>query len=158
LSAPALAVYVSRLRSLLVRCKADVIHSNGLKPHVLAALAAPRHARIIWHVHDYVQSRPLISRLMRIHASRCAVTLANSHSVARDLKPICAQRSPIRVIHNVVDLQRCSREGPRLDLDRLAGLPPAKHGTLRVGIVATMARWKGHEVFFRALAMLPKKP
>ena len=34
--------------------------------------------------------------------------------------------------------------GPEADLDRLAGLPPAVAGTIRVGLVATYARWKGH--------------
>jgi glycosyltransferase involved in cell wall biosynthesis len=40
-------------------------------------------------------------------------------------------------------------------LDRLAGLPPAPPGTVRVGLVATYANWKGHAVFLDALARLP---
>jgi glycosyltransferase involved in cell wall biosynthesis len=42
-----------------------------------------------------------------------------------------------------------------LDLDRLAGMPPLGEGGVRVGLIATMARWKGHETFLRALAALP---
>jgi glycosyltransferase involved in cell wall biosynthesis len=34
-------------------------------------------------------------------------------------------------------------------------MPPAPPGTIRVGLVATFARWKGHEVFLRALAAVP---
>jgi glycosyltransferase involved in cell wall biosynthesis len=34
-------------------------------------------------------------------------------------------------------------------------MPPLGEGGVRVGIVATMARWKGHETFLRALAALP---
>ena len=41
------------------------------------------------------------------------------------------------------------------DLDALAGIAPVTAGTIRVGLVATMARWKGHEVFLRAIAQLP---
>jgi glycosyltransferase involved in cell wall biosynthesis len=37
-------------------------------------------------------------------------------------------------------------------LDEMAGLPPALPGTLRVGLVATYGRWKGHDVFLRAAA------
>ena len=55
-----------------------------------------------------------------------------------------------------MDLERFSPRGPTLDLDAMAGVPPAPAGTIRVGLVATMARWKGHEVFLRALSMLPK--
>jgi len=40
-------------------------------------------------------------------------------------------------------------------LDAAAKLPPALEGTIRVGLVATFARWKGHKVFLRALAQLP---
>jgi glycosyltransferase involved in cell wall biosynthesis len=42
-----------------------------------------------------------------------------------------------------------------LNLDQLSGLPPAPPGTVKVGLVATFSRWKGHETFLRALAALP---
>jgi len=38
----------------------------------------------------------------------------------------------------------------------MAGLTPAPPGTRRVGLPATFARWKGHEVFLRALAGLKR--
>ncbi len=50
---------------------------------------------------------------------------------------------------NAVDLERFSPAGPRLDLDAASGLPAAD-GVLRVGLVATFARWKGHETFLSA--------
>ena len=34
-------------------------------------------------------------------------------------------------------------------------MPPARP-VVRIGLVATFARWKGHEVFLRALAAMPK--
>ena len=46
------------------------------------------------------------------------------------------------------------RQGLALIWTRLAGLSPASAGTVRVGLVATYARWKGHETFVRALAQL----
>jgi glycosyltransferase involved in cell wall biosynthesis len=55
-------------------------------------------------------------------------------------------------VWNAVDLDRFSPSGPRIDLDALSGLPTAD--VMRVGLVATFARWKGHETFLRALAML----
>src|SRR5262249_20460497 len=42
-------------------------------------------------------------------------------------------------------------------LDALAGLSPAPHGTVRIGLLATFARWKGHEVFLRAIAALGRE-
>ena len=157
LTAPRLAAYVLKLRAFIARRDPDVIHSNGFKAHILAAWAAPRRSRLLWHVHDYVGSRPLMSRLMRIHAGRCAVAIANSHSVARDLNAVCRGKLEIHTVYNAVDLERFNPHGPTLDLDATAGVSAAPAGTIRVGLVATMGRWKGHDVFLRALSMLPKE-
>jgi glycosyltransferase involved in cell wall biosynthesis len=156
ISIPQLGAYVLKFRSFLHGHQPDLIHSNGFKTHILAAWAAPRRSKVLWHVHDYVGSRPLMSRLMRIHSGRCDIALANSYSVARDLNSICRGKVKIVTVHNGVDLKRFNPCGPVLDLDALSGLPLAASGTVRVGLVATMARWKGHEVFLRALSMLPK--
>ena len=53
------------LRRELRRSSATVVHSNGLKAHVSAALAKPAGVRLVWHLHDYVQSRPLTATLLR---------------------------------------------------------------------------------------------
>jgi glycosyltransferase involved in cell wall biosynthesis len=42
-----------------------------------------------------------------------------------------------------------------LDLDAAAGLSPPPPGTVRVGLIATLAWWKGHTVFLQALSLLP---
>jgi glycosyltransferase involved in cell wall biosynthesis len=97
-----------------------------------------------------------MSRLMCAHAIRCDIALANSHSVARDLESVCRGKVKIITVHNVLDLEHFNPYGPALDLDALSGLPPALEGTVRVGLVATMSRWKGHETFLRALSMLPR--
>jgi len=59
------------------------------------------------------------------------------------------------MVHNGVDLDRFSGAGDRVDLDRLSGLPPAAPGVVRVGLVATFGRWKGHTTFLDAVAALP---
>ena len=157
LVAPQLAAYVWKLRRFIRAHRPDLIHSNGFKTHILATWAATHRSKVIWHIHDYVRSRPLMSRLMRIHGRRCDAAITNSNSVACDLDSLCRGRLKIHTIHNAVDLDGFNPRGPALDLDALSGLPPAPEGTLRVGLVATMARWKGHEVFLRALSMLPNE-
>ncbi|MGH7915738.1 MAG: glycosyltransferase family 4 protein [Candidatus Binataceae bacterium] len=158
LSAPSVALYTTRLRRVLSAAAPDLIHTNGFKMHVLGAWAAPRGVPVVWHVHDYISSRPLMARLMRALAGRCAAVVANSLSVADDVRAVCGSQLRVFPIHNAVDLSRFSSEGPALDLDRLAGLAPPSHPTVRIGLVATMARWKGHQVFLRALKMLPSDP
>jgi glycosyltransferase involved in cell wall biosynthesis len=64
-------------------------------------------------------------------------------------------RTPAHVIPNGVDLERFTPEGPRADLDALCGLPPAPAGVVKVGLIATFSRWKGHGIFLQALSRIP---
>jgi glycosyltransferase involved in cell wall biosynthesis len=153
---PGIAAYVSRLRRLLRQRKPDVIHSNGFKMHVLGATAKSRGVPLIWHVHDYVQCRPVMAALMKLFRRRCSLALANSISVAKDIQAACGDAFPIQTVYNGIDLNAFSPCGAPLDLDSLAGLPPAEPGTVRVGMLATLARWKGHETFLQALALVAR--
>ncbi|MEJ7810648.1 MAG: glycosyltransferase [Gemmatimonadaceae bacterium] len=154
-AAPAVGAYAWRLRSTLTAQKPDVVHTNGFKMHVLGALAAARHVPVVWHIHDHVSERPLMSRFLKLSAGRCAGVVANSDSAARQASAVCGERVPVVTIYNAVDLERFAPSGTVLDLDALAGSPPAPDGTVRVGLVATFGRWKGHETFLRAIAKLP---
>ena len=146
--------YVWRLRATLREPRTDVVHANGLKVHLLAAAAKPSGAALVWHMHDYLQTRPLSARLLGWLVCRCDAILANSESVSRDVRGVFGDRG-VTTLHNGVDLDRFRPEGPIVDLDQLAGLSPAPVGVVRVGLVATMARWKGHNLFLDALAALP---
>lgn len=151
----AVASYARQLRNALNEAAPNLIHTNGFKMHILGAYARPRSVPVIWHVHDYVSMRPVMLKLMQTHASRCAAVVANSHSVAADIHSACDGRLKVYPVHNGVDLERFSPDGPRLDLDKLSGLEPAEPGTLRVGLLATLGRWKGHAVFLKAISLLP---
>jgi glycosyltransferase involved in cell wall biosynthesis len=145
--------YLRRLRSELRRLKATIVHSNGIKAHVAASLTVPRGARLVWHLHDYLRSRPATARLLRGLARRPAVIVVNSGSVADDVRSVLGDGTSLRRVHNAVDVSVFRPDGPALDLAAACGLPP--HGGLvRIGLVATFARWKGHEVFLEAIAQL----
>ncbi len=150
----ATALYARRLASLIRSINPDILHTNGFKMHLLGAWTCPRRTPLVWHIHDYVGKRRLMSRLLRRHAKRCARAIANSESVAGDLKDLMPDLKTTP-IYNAVDLDRFAPVGSNLDLDGLAGLSAAPAGTVRVGLVGTFARWKGHEVFLQALSMLP---
>ena len=62
----------------------------------------------------------------------------------------------LHAVWNAVDSRAFSPRGPAADLDALAGVPLAADGVVRVGLVATFARWKGHRTFLEALARLPE--
>ncbi len=152
---PATLTYVRRLRRVVGEIQPDLIHTNGFKMHILGVWARPRRLPVIWHIHDYVSARALMAKLMRLHAGRCASAIANSRSVAEDAAAVCGNRLTVQTIYNGLDLEKFSPVGPKLDLDALAGLPPATAGTIKVGMLATLSRWKGHETFLRAMTMIP---
>ena len=148
--------YRSRLARRLRDERPALVHANGMKMHVLAAWAAPRGVPVVWHLHDYLGTRPAMARLLRASARRGVQAVAVSDSVADDARATLRGRVPVRAIHNAVDLDRFHPgpgDGPALD--RAAGLAGAPAGTVRVGLVATFANWKGHELFLDAAARVP---
>lgn len=158
LAAAAVAVprYGREVDRTLQAIAPDVIHSNGLKAHLVAARASTRSRRL-WHLHDYLSPRPLSRRLLRHYAPRCDAWVANSASVAADARRVIGRRAGRieMVVPNGVDLARFGGAGVAADLDAMAGLPRGGPDLVRVGLVATLARWKGHELFLRAIARLP---
>ncbi len=142
---PATLSYALRLKRTIARHPPTVIHSNGLKMHLLAAWMH-RHAPVIWHLHDYPGSRGMVTRALQLSSSRCAGAIAVSDSVASDARRTLGPALRVKTILNAVDLANFHPQGPQ------AKLGPRRPGTVRVGLIATFARWKGHEVFLRALA------
>ena len=134
-----------------------VVHTNGLKMHVLAAwgIGSSRRPGLVWHLHDYLGTRPMTTRLLRWHHARPATVVANSASVAADATRALANGTRVVTVRNGVDLERFSIAGVRANLDAMSGLSQAPPNTVRVGLVATLARWKGHATFLEAIARLP---
>jgi glycosyltransferase involved in cell wall biosynthesis len=154
-----LPAYEGRLREVLSAIGPDVLHTNGFKAHIVGARARRLCGGLVWHVHEYVGSRPMTRRLVRLYARRAGIIVANSESVAADVRRVAGERADVRVVYNAVDLDRFSPAGAAVDLDARCGLDPAPAGTVRVGLVATFSRWKGHETFLHALAALsPASP
>ncbi len=148
--------YVGELKRALRRINPDLLHTNGFKMHILGARARTRKSLpIVWHVRDYVSSRPLMARLMRWHKRRCSVVVTNSQSVARDVSDVCGTELKVYPVLDAIDLEKFTPLGYKLDLDLLSGLPNVEPGTIRIGLLATMARWKGHMTFLEALNRLP---
>lgn len=155
----AVPAYRDELNALLTTIAPDVVHSNGFKMHVLGVRSAPANVPVVWHIHEYLSHRPLSRALLRRHAGRAAAIAANSRSVADDVAAALGRAAPpVTSVHNAVDLAEFSPDGAADDLDALAGLPPAPEPTVRVGLVATFARWKGHETFLRAMRATRELP
>lgn len=146
--------YCARLRRELQSLQPEILHTNGLKMHLLGARARPRGAALLWHLHDYPRARPFTAKLLRAHAQHCEAILANSNSVAAQARALFGRATTLHTLYNAIDLERFRPDGDLLDLDAISGLPAAAPGTVKVGLVGTFARWKGHQVFLKALTQL----
>ena len=151
MAAGSVGPYSRRLARLLGTLAPDVVHTNGFKLHVLAARVIPPSAALVWHLHEYVGVRPVSRALLRRYASRCTRIVTNSDSVARDVNVTLGAGLPVTRIYNAVNHREFSPDGDVLDLDAMAGLPAADTGTVRVGLIATYGRWKGHATFLDAI-------
>ena len=152
---PAAVDFLRKLRHRLRHLRPDLIHINGFKAQAIGALACPTGVPITWHLQDFLSSRSLMGRGLR-HLSRGVVgVVADSDALRRDAIPLLPGL-PITVVENAIDTEHFSPgNADGADLDRMAGLPTAPPGVVRVGLVATYAHWKGHRVFLEAIARVP---
>jgi len=152
-AAPAARNYARALGQAICSMSPDLVHSNGMKTHLLASLAGLESLPVVWHVRDFISARGLTRRLLRWGVSDKVSIVANSRATADDARRCLGDAPPIHVVYNGVDTAEFAPgAGDGRLLDQLADVPPAAEGTLRVGLVATYARWKGQDVFIDAAA------
>jgi glycosyltransferase involved in cell wall biosynthesis len=115
--------------------------------------------RVAWHIHDLLGDRTLLAGVLRYAAGHVCGVIAISQAVADDLKKVLPG-TPVYAVLNGVDVEHYSPGKQSIDrerasvLDTLANLPPAPDDTVRIGLIATYARWKGQDVFLKAAAQI----
>jgi glycosyltransferase involved in cell wall biosynthesis len=135
----------------------SVVHSNGIKTHLLSGLVGPGSAKLVWHVRDFMGSRRIVRTLAPPLSSHVSAAFAISRAVEKDLRSVLPD-VPVAVVYNAVDLEHFRpRQRPIGLLDSAAGLAPSPRGALRIGLVATYAKWKGHRVFLEAAALAQRR-
>ncbi|BAZ32282.1 group 1 glycosyl transferase [Cylindrospermum sp. NIES-4074] len=139
---PSIGKYLQEFKRSLRELKPDLIHSNGIKTHLLVALAGIKGIPVVWHIHDFYGSRPLMALALKWMSDRATIGIAISQAVAQDARTTLP-RLPVEVIYNAVDINYFS--------PALSTLPSSP---FRVGLVATFARWKGHDIFLEAAARI----
>jgi glycosyltransferase involved in cell wall biosynthesis len=158
---PAVLRYARALRQRFLAADGDpvtVLHTHGFKMHVLGALARPETAAIVWHVHDYVGARRTSVRILRRLAHRIRLVIANSDSVAADIRRALGAGVEVATMYNAIDLERFSPTGHVSDLDALGGVAPPPGDVVRIGLPGTFGVWKGHREFIEAIAQLRELP
>jgi len=140
------AVY--RIRRLAVGGRATILHSNGNKTHLLSAIAGIAGGpRVVWHVRDFLPDKSPERLLVRLANRRVSAMIANSRAVADHLIRLGARPDIVHAIHNGIDCDRFSPDGPRAEIGRQFGW---QEGCRLVGIIGILAPWKGQAIFLQA--------
>lgn len=139
-STSAMFRYLQKLRRTIQMIQPDLIHSNGVKAHALLGLIGQINCPVIWHVQDFYSTRPIMAKVLRWFSRSTTGAIALSQAVKRDARTVIAS-APIEVIYPAIDSDYFQSEGVRSRV-------------LRIGLVATFARWKGHDIFLQAAAQV----
>ena len=152
-AAAALPRYVRRQKRRIAENGPRLVHSNGLKFHSLTGLVVPRGVPVVWQIHDFLGPRPIAGRMLRFLRPP-NVVIANSEATAADARQTLPGVTTEAILYGI-DLDRfASGSADTAAFDRLGGFEPAPPETVRVGLVATYARWKGQDVFLEAIARI----
>jgi glycosyltransferase involved in cell wall biosynthesis len=138
--------YRSQLLTTIQAIQPDVIHSNGIKTHLLTGIVPLKNIPVVWHLHDFYSTRPLIAKILRFFSAKASVGIAISKAVAADSRQVLPAL-PISVIYNAVDTDRFTPQpAPPRESET------TQFETIKIGLIATFARWKGHDLFLQAAA------
>lgn len=136
-----LPVYLARLVAALRAQRPNVVYSNGVKMHIVSTLLRPwTGVPVVWHVRDFIGGR-VLAALADCGPERVVV---NSRAVGAHLRRAMRRKEKIVVVHNAVDVDRFSPDGPR------SAAASTVAATFRVGLPAVLARWKGHMLLLKA--------
>lgn len=134
-----------RLAALARRVKADLIHTDGLKAHLLGGLAGRiTGIPVFWHLRDFPPSG-FAGYVFRLAAQRLTtLVIANSNAVALSVRSKDGRVPHIIRVFNPVDLNRFRPGLPRGRIRRELGLGD---NVPLIGLVAHLTPWKGHGLF-----------
>jgi len=141
--------YLNEAVELLEARGTALIHSNGIKCHLLSAFIGPRAGiPVLWHLRDIIGSDQewVRSGLQRLQKRSGAGVIANSRATAQAYRTDHGSREArVDVIHNGIDPIRYHPLPNRRFNEKLDLAP----GVPIIGIVGVIARWKGQSEFLR---------
>ncbi len=150
-AAPGVLGQVARLAAYLRKAGVRLVHTNGMKAHVIGGLAAQlARVPVVWHVRDFLGQGRLEDLLFWMGARVPARIITNSQAVARTWWERGVSPSRVVAVHNGVDVERyLGRDGGafRGSLGIPAGVP-------LVGLIGMLAPWKGQMEFVEAARLV----
>jgi glycosyltransferase involved in cell wall biosynthesis len=144
---PAVRQAARAVREQLEAIGADVLITNGIKPHLLGALALSRRPDLplVWYLRDSTEGRRLSRRMLGFAARRCDAALAISQYVADDAGHYLPPTVPVDVTYNIIDVPFPPGDDRPL---------PKADGECWFASIGSLTALKGHDVFLRAAARI----
>jgi len=138
------------VRERVENIQADVLVTNGIKPHLIGALALARRSDLplVWYLRESTEGRQLSRRLLAFGARRCDAAIAISKYVAGDATHYLPPGVPVEVAYNIIDVPFAPGEDAAL-------LKPK--GECWFATVGALTALKGHDVFVRAAAIVSRE-
>ena len=132
-----------KLRGMLKRSGAQLIHANGLKAALVCEVAAlGRRLPVVWVKHDFSWD----GWVARVAAVRCGLIVGVSEAVTRTFRSTA--RRKIRVVHNGIEIPEVDRVAGRRALLEATLAPP---GSVIIGLVGRLHPVKGHLELIEAI-------
>ncbi|MCE5240612.1 glycosyltransferase family 4 protein [bacterium] len=142
---------VAELRRAIVEQRADLVHTNALKSHLLGGFAATlARVPLVWHVRDILTEPPARKWLLQTARSFKPYIIAISEAVAEQFHPL-RHLLHLRVIQNGIPLDKFWPGQPSGALQQELGLGPEDEVVLVVG---RLTPWKGHEMLLQAMQLV----
>ncbi len=137
------------LQALITARRVSLVHTNIRVGHDREGVLAAKLARIpcVCHVRDYESLGPVDRKL----ASWAAAFIYISQAVRASHVRAGAPASKGHVVYNGIDVDAFEVGASREEGRRSLGLTD---GDLAVGLVGRLERWKGHEPFLGAMALV----
>lgn len=139
-----------RLARLIRRLRPDVVHTNSMKAHVVAAVPTlVLRVPLVWHVRDILERGWVRSAFVSLGAVAPARIVCLSKAAGAQFDGSRARRK-VRVVYNGIWFDRFQAGSSNGWRARLG----VSNGHLLVGMVAQIIDWKGQDVFIEAAAKL----
>ncbi len=151
ISIPSLLVYCFKLTQSLRDSDVEVLHTTGIKCHIMAVLLRPLHRKkVIWHLRDILKEGFVLNILRLLRRFGKVSVIANSGATKEAFSHKGMTNSEIEIIYNGLD----SKVYFPMPQNRYRNHFEVDSKVLIVGIVGVLARWKGHLEFIQMAKLL----
>ena len=149
-----ISAVIRRIRSVIKEENIALLHSNSIRTHIYASLAAKAFGLpVIWHQRNMLGNELIDPD--RLFFFLPSLIICNSQAVARRFIRKGKIPAKVRVVHNGVDTVKFSPEIKGVDIRKEFGIGEDQ---IVVGMASRFNVIKGHETFFKAARIVLGQP